>query len=95
MNKLIAYLRDSFEELKKVTWPTRSQTVNYSLAVVALSLIVAIFIGGLDYGFSVGIEKILTWKQTSAPAADATTQPIQVNPNDIQVQTEPVTAPTK
>lgn len=96
MNKLVTYFRESFEELKKVTWPTRSQTVNYSLAVVALSLLVAIFIGGLDYGLTYGIEKILTLKQTtptSAPA-DVTSQPIQVNPSDIQVKTEPVTTPT-
>lgn len=97
MNKLVTYLRDSFEELKKVTWPTRKQTINYSLAVVALSILVAVFIGGLDYGFSVGIEKLLTFGNTSteAPAADVTSEPIQINPSDIQVKTEPVTTPTK
>lgn len=94
MNKLVTYLRDSFEELKKVTWPTRKQTINYSLAVVALSLLVAIFIAGLDYGLSIGFEKIISLKEV-APIEATDTTPIQLDSGDIQVQTEPVTTTTK
>lgn len=92
----MTYFRESFEELKKVTWPTRRQTINYSLAVVALSILVAVFIGGLDYGFSEGIEKLLSLSD-SAPSStvDTTGQPIEINPGDIQVDATPVTTPTK
>ncbi len=35
-------------ELKKVTWPTRKEMVNYTLVVVSISLILAVFIGAFD-----------------------------------------------
>ncbi len=35
----------------KVNWPTQKQTVNYTLLVVAVSLVVAGFLGGLDSMF--------------------------------------------
>lgn len=92
MNKLVTYLRDSFEELKKVTWPTRKQTLNYSLAVVALSILVAVFIGALDYGFSLGFEKIISLTEDPAGVtADVSAEPIQIDPSDIKVDASPVT----
>lgn len=36
-------------ELKKVTWPTRQETVNYTLIVIAVSAAVAAFLGSLDF----------------------------------------------
>ena len=35
-------------ELGKVVWPTRQETIRYTAAVVVLSLVMAIFLGGLD-----------------------------------------------
>lgn len=35
-------------ELKKVTWPTRDETMKLTAVVIALSVIVGMFIGGLD-----------------------------------------------
>lgn len=46
------YFRGAINEVKKVTWPTRKQTIQYSIVVVAMSLGIAIFFGGLDYIFS-------------------------------------------
>lgn len=43
------YLRQSVEELKKVTWPTRRQTLNDAGLVVGISLAVAAFLGAVDY----------------------------------------------
>lgn len=37
-----------FEELKKVTWPTRNEVVKLSLIVIIISLIIAFYIGILD-----------------------------------------------
>ena len=45
--------------MKKVTWPTKKQTINYSIAVGVLSLGMAIFFGVLDYGFSIGIAELI------------------------------------
>jgi preprotein translocase subunit SecE len=38
-------------ELKKVTWPTRAETVKLTLAVIIISLCVGLFVGGLDILF--------------------------------------------
>lgn len=54
------YFLGSYAEMKKVTWPTKQQTINYSLLVIGLSLGLAFFFALLDYIFSMGIEKIIT-----------------------------------
>ena len=38
-------------EIKKVNWPTRQETIRYTLIVVVVSLVVAGFLGGLDLIF--------------------------------------------
>lgn len=59
-NKLANYLKESLEELKKVTWPTQKQTYNYTLLVIGVSLAVALFLGALDYIFSEGLQVIIS-----------------------------------
>ena len=50
--KGIDFLKEVRIELKRVTWPTRQQTIKYTLIVISLSLAVAAFLGGLDFLFS-------------------------------------------
>lgn len=54
------YLFGSYVEMQKVTWPTKQQTINYSLLVVGLSVGVAVFFSILDYVFNFGIEQLIT-----------------------------------
>lgn len=54
------YFVGAFAEMKKVSWPTKKQTVNYSLMVIGLSVGLAAFFGVLDYVFNLGIEKLIT-----------------------------------
>jgi len=49
MNKLVSYLQGAREELAKVVWPSRETVVNHTLVVIGLSLIVAVFLGAIDY----------------------------------------------
>lgn len=58
-NKLTNYFRDSYRELKKVVWPTRRETTNHTLAVIGISLGVAIFLGALDFLFTLLLEKYI------------------------------------
>jgi preprotein translocase subunit SecE len=51
MNKITQFLREAKAELLKVNWPSRQQTINYTLMVIAISIVVALFLGGLDYFF--------------------------------------------
>lgn len=51
-NGIINFLNEAKAELKKVNWPSKEQTINYTLIVIGISIAVAIFLGGLDYLFS-------------------------------------------
>lgn len=46
--KPIQFIKEVIAELKKVTWPTRQETMKLTAVVIALSIIVGLFIGGLD-----------------------------------------------
>lgn len=50
---ILTYFRSSLEELKKVNWPSREVTQSGTLQVIILSLVLAGFIGGIDYLFNV------------------------------------------
>jgi len=51
IEKTTTFLKEVKMEIKKVNWPTRQQTVRYTLIVIAVSFVVAAFLGGLDYLF--------------------------------------------
>lgn len=60
MNKLSTYIKASYEEMKKVTWPSKKETTNYTILVIIFSLAVALFLGLLDYLFNLGLAQIIT-----------------------------------
>lgn len=51
INHITTFLKESRIELKKVTWPTREETIRYTMTVILISAAVAFFLGGLDYVF--------------------------------------------
>jgi len=46
-------------ELSRVNWPTRKQTVQYTVAVIVASFIVAAFLAGWDSVFGFVLNKII------------------------------------
>jgi preprotein translocase subunit SecE len=52
------FFADIINELKKVVWPTRQETMRLSLIVIGLCLIVGLFLGLVDYGFSELVAKV-------------------------------------
>lgn len=44
----IAYVRQSKEELGKVVWPTKVETVRLTLVVLIVSVIIGAYIAGID-----------------------------------------------
>lgn len=58
-NKIITFLNEVRLEMKKVNWPTRHETVRYTLLVIGVSLSVAIFLGGIDFLFTTILNKFL------------------------------------
>ena len=45
--------------MKNITWPTRNQTIFYTITVLAISVLIAYYLGLLDFIFSQGLGKIL------------------------------------
>lgn len=60
MSKIIEYLKETKGELKHVIWPSRRQTLYFTLIVILLSVLVAYFLGVFDFIFSKGLGKILS-----------------------------------
>lgn len=52
MKKILAYFSEVKLELTKVTWPKRDEIIRLTLIVLAISAIVGIFSGGLDFLFT-------------------------------------------
>ncbi len=44
----VAFLRETFSELSKSVWPTREETARLTVVVIALSIVMGFFLGGLD-----------------------------------------------
>jgi len=59
MNKAVKYILESKSELKKVVWPSKKETTNYTLLVIGISLGIALFFGVVDYFLSLGLEQLL------------------------------------
>jgi preprotein translocase subunit SecE len=61
--KLLEF-RDFFEqskvEMKKVTWPTRKETLRTCSSVLFMVIVVSVFLGLVDMGWAKIIEAILS-----------------------------------
>jgi preprotein translocase subunit SecE len=49
---ILTYLQEVRVELTKVTWPTRQEATHLTVIILASSLAVGLYIGGLDYVFT-------------------------------------------
>jgi preprotein translocase subunit SecE len=52
------FVREVRSELRKVAWPTRSDTVNYALVVIVTIVVLTTIVAGLDWLFSSFILKL-------------------------------------
>ena len=46
------FLGEVIAEIKKVTWLSRREVLNLTIMVLVVTIMVALVIGGIDYGFS-------------------------------------------
>ena len=53
----IQFIKEARAELTKVVWPSRAETIRVTIAVIVLSLSVAVFLGLVDFG----LTKLLDW----------------------------------
>jgi len=53
-NRLFRYFRETYYELRRVSWPTRSEALNLTVIVVVVTTFMSIVLGLIDYVFSLG-----------------------------------------
>jgi preprotein translocase subunit SecE len=49
-NRATTFLRDTFEELRKVVWPTPAELYRYTVVVIVTVVVISTFIGLVDLG---------------------------------------------
>lgn len=59
INKIKLFFEESRRELKRVNWPTRKETIRYTLFVIGISLVVAAYLGLLDFIFVQLLERLV------------------------------------
>lgn len=55
-SKLTTYFLETKTELKRVTWPSRQETIKHTLVIIGISVAVAVFLGALDILFQYVLE---------------------------------------
>jgi preprotein translocase subunit SecE len=58
--KLIRFLREVRNELKRVSWPSRSEIRESTTVVIVIVLILAVFIGLVDRALSLLVSVIIS-----------------------------------
>jgi preprotein translocase subunit SecE len=59
IGKIKLFFEDSRRELKRVNWPSRKETVRYTVFVIGFSIAVAAFLGLLDFIFIQLLERLI------------------------------------
>jgi preprotein translocase SecE subunit len=54
-----AYIKNSFTELRSVTWPNRRLSFNYTISVILFSVVFSILLTGVDWVFTELVKKML------------------------------------
>jgi preprotein translocase subunit SecE len=57
--KINNFLKEVKAEIKKVNWPTTKETIRYTLIVIGVSVVTAVFLGGIDYLFTIFLNKFI------------------------------------
>ena len=61
MSKFTEYIKETKTELKHVVWPSRQQTIFYTIIVVVLSVLIAYFLGVFDFIFLQALKGIIAF----------------------------------
>ncbi len=60
MSSIKKYLEEVIKELKKVSWPSKKQTIDKTILVVSVTIVVALYLGILDMIFLKIINLFIT-----------------------------------
>jgi preprotein translocase subunit SecE len=55
----LSIVGDVFSELRRVTWPSRQETMRLTLMVIAVAAVIGAFLGLVDLGFTRIFETLI------------------------------------
>jgi preprotein translocase subunit SecE len=58
-SKLVNFLKEVKMEVKKINWPDKNKTIKYTMVVLGISFVIAVYLGGLDFLFTFLLEKFV------------------------------------
>ncbi len=70
---VLSYIKETQAELRHVSWPTRLQTIVYTVLVFAISLFIALYLGLFDYIFTSTLARLVGVQPAAAPIEQTTT----------------------
>jgi preprotein translocase subunit SecE len=59
-NVVVRTVRETVAELRKVTWPTRSEATQLTIVVLVVLVVMSAFLGTMDFLFSRVIAWVIT-----------------------------------
>jgi preprotein translocase subunit SecE len=57
--RIVDYIRDTKGEMKHVSWPTRAQAITFTVLVIIISILTALYLGFFDFIFSKLLQLII------------------------------------
>ena len=84
----IQYIKDTQGELRHVAWPTRLQTIVYTILVALISIGVSLYLGLFDYIFTTGLSRFLLVLPAANPVS--VEQPLATSTTTTDTNTVPL-----
>ena len=57
--QVVTFVAESWQELKKVTWPGRKETMGTTMVVIFLVIVISSYLGLVDIGLSSLLKRIM------------------------------------
>jgi preprotein translocase subunit SecE len=58
-DRIITFLKGVWLEARKVNWPTKKEVLRYTLLVIGVSFVLAVFLGGVDFLFTTLLNRVI------------------------------------
>lgn len=61
IQKINIFFKEVWVEMKRVSWLSQQDILRYTLIVLAVTILVSVFLGGLDYIFTALIKQAINY----------------------------------
>lgn len=59
LNTILTFFRGVGLQMKKITWPTFKESLKYTIIIIIFSILIAVFLGGVDFGLTILLNKFI------------------------------------